>query len=182
MDEERRIIKPELQQYLEYHVFPHEYIEKHNEILDYMEEVFVPSVEEILLKVKNLYNFTIEKESCVIRTHYGPDEVFGKYFANDTFMEDYIYRFIGLWRIISEICKIVNEYVAEICKPIVGSKHDLYKPLISKIFHIGFYKNYIIMHSSIEGYRFYVNIRVKKKYRDSIRSIIEDTYEQYYKI
>ena len=146
-------------------------IERHNKIIEYMEETFVPNVEEILLKVINLYHVTIERESCVIGRC---DKFLTKYFVNDTFMEDYIYRFIGFRNTISEYYKIMNEHFDEKCKIIIDGKYPSPMIPINKIFHISisFECNYIFMSSQIKGYEFNTCIYVEEKYRDSIRSII----------
>ena len=173
-------IKPEFERYFQYKFLISTIVEKHNEILDYIEEIFIPSVNEILLKVINLYNITIERESCVLgmKTY---SSFHKRYFVNDTFMEDYIYRFIGFRNTILEYCKIMDEYVDELFGPIINGKYFLYQPLINAIFHINFNKDTIYMSSSIKGYEFNVNIHVEEKYRDSIRSIIESSYNYYYR-
>ena len=40
-------------------------------------------------------------------------------------MENYIYRFIGFWNTILEYCKIMSEYLDEMCKPIIDGKYLL---------------------------------------------------------
>ena len=140
-----------------------------NKIIEYMKETFVPSIEEILLKVINLYRVTIERESCVIGRC---DKLFTKYFVNDTFMEDYIYRFIGFRNTISEYCKIMNEHFDEKCKITIDGKYPLFMIPIDEIFHISSGYKYIIMSLRIKGYEFNTYIYVEEKYRDSIRSII----------
>ena len=62
------------------------------EIEKYIEETFIPSVNEIMDQIINLCNVTLVMGSCVIRS-----ETFGPFFVvNDTFMEDYIYRFFWI--------------------------------------------------------------------------------------
>ena len=178
MIDEHRNIGP-VERYIQCNVFADQYVENHNEILDYIEEIFVPNVDEILLKVINLYNITIERESCIIGRRGKYKNV---YLVNDTFMEDYIYRFIGLRNTILEYCKIMDEYVDELFKPLDDGKYFLYKSSDCSIFRIIFYgDDEIIMSSSIKGYEFYVNIHVEEKYRDSIRSILESSYNYYYR-
>ena len=173
MNEECRTIK--LLRYLGRYVSPDQYIEKHNEILDYMEETFVPNVQKILSEIINLYDVTIKGKSCVI----GYDKREHIYFVNDTFMEDYIYKFIGFKNRISEYCKIMSEYVDEICKPIVNSKHDLYRPSVDGIFNIDLFGYGFIMYSYIKGYTFSVNIHIDEKYRGSIMPIIKSLHSEY---
>jgi len=179
MNEECRTIKPELQRYFERTISPDQYIEKHNEILDYMEETFVPNVEKILSEMINLYDVTIKRKSCVI----GMDDKRVQLFVNDTFMKEYIYKFIGFWRTISEYCKIMNEFVDEICKPIVDSKRDLYRTSVDRIFCIGLFSDDgFVMCSHIEGYMFRVGIYIDEKYRKSIRPIISSLYYELYSL
>ena len=123
----------------------------------------------------NLHNVTIERESCVI----GRDKYELIYFVNDTFMEDYIYRFIGFRNTILEYCKIMSEYIDEIDKPLIYGKYFLYRPSINSTFRISFCNDRIIMCSNIKGYEFYVGIHVEKKYRDSVRLIAEYRYHYY---
>ena len=98
------------------------------EIEKYIEETFIPGVNEIMDQVINLYSVTLVMESCVIRSwDYGPFFV-----VNDTFMEDYIYRFIGLRNKIEEYIKIYHEFIENI-RP---SMMKYYRSRIHRIFDI----------------------------------------------
>ena len=132
-------------------------IEKLKEIEKYIKETFIPSVDEILHQIINLYNITLAMESCVIYSKYfgfGNRKILT---VSDTFMEDYIYRFI-------EFKNKINEYV-EIYKNCDGSKY--FNPFIKWIFNIQYNDegNYIVMNSYVNGYEFYCIIAVEEKFR-----------------
>ena len=93
-------------------------------------------------------------ESCVIyKKKHGWLDIF---FVNDTFMEDYIHRFISFGKKIEEYCEIYNKF---------DTKY--YEPLVHNLFNIGYDKkrNRINMRFYTSGYEYHCRIDVKKKYR-----------------
>ena len=149
------------------YMFPRPYlandvcIEEINEVDKYIKETFIPGVDEILLQIINLYNIIILMESCLInkKKHGWRDIIF----VNDAFMEDYIYRFISLRKILEEYVDIY--YMFDI---------KYYEPMIHNIFSIEYdWKlNCIEMRSRIPGYIFYCRIAVIKKKHQHFRNIL----------
>ena len=129
------------------------------EIEKYVEETFIPGVDEIMYQIFNLYNVTLGMKSCVIRS----DSRGSSFLVNNTFMEDYIYRFIELWNKIKEYIKIYHEFIVNICP----SMFNYYRSWIGRIFIIRYCEigNSICMHSRIKSYEFYCNIHVEEKFR-----------------
>ena len=137
-----------------------EYIFEYSiEVNNYFEETFIPGVNEIMDQIFNLYNITLFMKSCVIHS-----DRRGLFFlVNDTFMEDYIYRFIGLRNKIKEYIKIYNEFIINTCPSMF--KH--YKSYIGKYLNIVYNEeeNFICMYSNLNGYEFCCGIHVEEKFR-----------------
>ena len=129
------------------------------EIENYVEETFIPGINEIMDRIFNLYNITLDMKSCVIHS----DSRGLSFLVNDTFMEDYIYRFIGLRNKIEEYIKIYNEFIENIRPSMV----NYYYSWIYRIFIIGYNEkeNRIWMSSCLNGYDFYCDIHVEEKFR-----------------
>ena len=93
-------------------------------------------------------------ESCLInkKKHGWRDIIF----VNDTFMEDYIYRFISLRKTLEEYVEIYNRFDIK-----------YYEPMIHNIFNIEYdwELNRIEMRSRIPGYTFDCRIAVRKKHQ-----------------
>ena len=142
------------------YVFPRPYlaqdvcVEEINEVDKYIKETFIPGIDEILHQIFNLYNITILMESCVRNTkkHGWRDIIF----VNDTFMEDYIYRFISLRKKIEEYIEIYSKFDTK-----------FYEPMIRNIFNIEYdwRRNRINMCSRTPGHESYCKIGVRKKYQ-----------------
>ena len=131
------------------------------EIEKYIEETFIPGVSEIMDQIINLYNVTLVMGSCVIRSM---DGIYGNYFVvNDTFMEDYIYRFIGLRNKIEEYIEIYHEFIENIRPSMI--KH--YGSCIHKIFDIKYREigNSIYIRSDMKNYEFYCSIHLEEKFK-----------------
>ena len=131
-----------------------QYSEQKIEIEKYIEETFIPSVNEIIDQVINLNNITLCMKSCVNYSKKGTvPEI---HVVNDTFMEDYIYRFISLRKKIEEYIEIYNKF-----------DKKYYEPMILNIFGIEYdvRRNRIEMFSRTPGYTFHCRIGVKKKFQ-----------------
>ena len=141
------------------------------EIEKYIEETFIPGVSEIMDQIINLYNVTLVMGSCVIRSM---DGIYGNYFVvNDTFMEDYIYRFIGLRNKIEEYIEIYHEFIENICP----SMMEHYRSWVHRIFDIIYNEkeNRIWMCSRTKNYDFYCGIHVEEKFR-YLKDIVPESW------
>ena len=169
-------IRPDFHNYFGFLKYKTDYYEQEKEIEKYIEVTFIPSVNEIMDQVINLFNTTIWKKSCITRPYKFPS---GSYIVNDEIMEDYIYRFISLRKKIDECIKIYYEFVESVYTPKLYSElkslmakvnisdHDTeftYRPDIDRIFCIEYNEKhkYIAMFSWVENHKFVFKINVEE--------------------